>query len=297
MKPLTYISSGAFTGLSLGQVLQAAETADVRAIELSSGLVASVQEIDEAERARARGFYFLVHNYFPAAPERGFVLNLADRDEDNRRRSVAFASAALSLCNRLGAPFYSVHAGFGPSLKAADLGSPENYARHATMSLADRDTAFERLRESLKVLLDIAERLGVGLLLENNVVAAKTAARPGWHGLLLSEANEIVAFYDHFKGSGLGLLLDTAHAKVSCHSLGNEFDEFVSLVAPIVGAVHISHTDGLVDGNATLRRGTPGLERLREFRDLPVIVEVYGLDASAIAGQLNLVDQSRSAGA
>ena len=296
-RPLTYIASGAFTGLTLSQVLKAAEPAGVRAIELSSGLVATADEIDEAGRARDRGFHFLIHNYFPATPERGFVLNLADRDEDNRKRSVDFAASAIALCKRLGSPFYSVHAGFGPSLKAADLGSPENYARHAAMTLADRDAALGRLRESLKVLLDVSTHGGVGLLLENNVVAPKTAARPGWHGLLFSEADEITSFYESLPGSGLGLLLDTAHAKVSCQSLATHFHEFVSKVTPHVGAIHISHTDGVVDGNAALRPGTPGLEHIQKFANLPIVVEVYGIEPATVGSQLNLVDQCRSGGA
>ncbi len=54
---------------------------------------------------------YLIHNYFPP-PITPFVLNLASGNETLRNQSIKFVAETISLSAKLGAPFYSIHAGF-----------------------------------------------------------------------------------------------------------------------------------------------------------------------------------------
>jgi sugar phosphate isomerase/epimerase len=264
----------------------------IAGIELSSGLAATSEELDLVARSVADGLQVLVHNYFPARVDAPIVLNLADPDKEARRRSVAFARDAMTLAARYDAPFYSVHAGFAHSLAPRHLGAPERYRELPSLDDADRLRALAHMRESVDHLAEHGDRIGVGLLIENNVVDRRVLDRPGWHGLLLADAEEIGRFLEPFAGRGVGLLLDTAHAAVTCRTLGCSLAVMLDAVRPFVEAVHISHTDGIEDRNHPVRGSTPGLSFLAT-RDVPVVVEVYGLDPSAFRGQSRLIAKAR----
>jgi sugar phosphate isomerase/epimerase len=288
-----YLSSGAFAGLDVAGILDNVRAHAVPGLELSSGLAASTAEIALVEDAVADGLGVLVHNYVPAPTRGGFVLNLADPDPEARARSVEFARESMRLAARLGAPFYSVHAGFGASLEPRHLGAPDRYRALPRLASQDRRRAHDRMRDSVERLAEHGQQIGVALLIENNVVNARVLERGGWHGLLLAEADEIAAFLDAFAGSPVGLLLDTAHAAVTCRSMGHSLDRMLDEVLPFVRALHVSHTDGIEDRNLPLIATSPGLDILAHTPGSPVVIEAYQLDASSYRSQIGLVERAR----
>jgi sugar phosphate isomerase/epimerase len=183
----------------------------------------------------------LIHNYFPP-PAEPFVLNLASQDDGVRARSLAMAQQALATSAAVGAPFYSVHAGFAGEFSPAALGG--TLERHR---VAPRDQALDTFATSIRTLCAEAASHDIGLLIEPNVVEERNLVSGDNQLLLLAEASEIDEFMRTIDHAALGLLLDTGHLNVSARTLGFVREEFVEAVGGYVRAFHIHDNDGRTD--------------------------------------------------
>lgn len=221
---------------------------------------------DSAPHISARDNRFLVHNYFPP-PAEPFVLNLASPKENIRQRSMKLILEALALSARLGAPFYSVHAGFITD----PIGTGEtSFIFPMPASPAEVRLAMERFVAGLACALERAQALGLHVLVENNVCS------PELHGkLLLQTAEEFGALLQTLPSSNLGILLDTGHLNVTAHTLGFNPLDFVERIAPYVRGLHVHDNDGSADTHRPAEAGGWVLEVLRrpQFAGLPIVVE------------------------
>jgi len=235
------------------------------AIELGASV--SVNEEDLAQIAEVQ-CNFLVHNYFPP-PQDPFVLNLASRDDDIRQRSLELVFKALDLTAQLGAPFYSVHAGF--ITDPTSFGTT-SFVFPMPISSSEKQAAVTRFKASLEKVLSRAQELGLQVLVENNVCTEDLRGK-----LLFQTADEILRMFDSLSSSNLGLLLDTGHLNVTAHTFGFDRMRFVDCVAPYVRAFHISDNGGVEDAGEPVREGSWVLDVLHrpEFVGLPVVIEAH----------------------
>ncbi len=282
-----YISSGALQGVStVEELLPVCRENGIFDVELASGLRVGNPDgyLPLIEPLRDQ-FRFLLHNYFPA-PAEPFVLNLADRDEANRTRSIRFCLDALEGSAAMGIPFYSAHAGFVSSLRPDDLGKPERQQSKITED--DYHSALDRFSESVKALALEARRLGVRLLLENNVDAVP---RDGHSHLLFVSGEDVIRFFTEEIPAGVGLLLDVAHLKISAKCRGFDPVAAVEMMAPWIGALHLSDNDGLRDNNAICESGSWFWEPLRAScgKDTVTVLEAYRLAPEVIHAQRELI--------
>lgn len=284
-----FVSSGAFSkARHLDELLPLCYNCGIDHVELASGLRAGegFPEVIAAEE----GMKFLLHNYFPA-PEEPFVLNLADADEENRRLSLAFAAKSLQASAVAGAPFYSVHAGFVASLRPDDLGRPDR--QNFDISEEAYDQALEFFSLSVAALAKEARRLGVRLMLENNVHAVPRSDRSH---LLLVTPDDISRFFEHWSDPSVGLLLDVAHLNVSATHRGFDPVEAVERVSPWIGALHLSDNDGDRDTNELCREDSWFWDPLN--RNCPngvvTVLESYRLSPDQIKEQVDLISRRLS---
>jgi sugar phosphate isomerase/epimerase len=235
----------------------------LEAIELGAGVSA---DKDSLSQVVGMGCQFLVHNYFPPPPA-PFVLNLASGDADIRRKSLDFVSEALALTASLGAPFYSVHAGF--ITDPASFGTT-SFVFPMPASPDEAQSAMDRFITTLEIVTDRAQRLGVQVLVENNVCSPELRDK-----LLLQTADEFLELFGALRSPHLGMLLDIGHLNVTAHTLGFDRMSFVDQVAPYVRAFHVHDNDGMADTHQPVQPGSWVLDVLRrpEFARLPVIVE------------------------
>ncbi len=241
----------------------------------------------EVLAARQRGFQLLLHNYFPP-PARGFVINLASENTEIRRRSVDHCLAGLELSAEIGAPYFSVHAGFALDPKPSELGRP--VATGGRRALTDAGRSFV---EVVARLCESAEALGVNLLIENNVLCPGNLV-DGQNELLLGvTADDIHELFDVVRSRRLGLLLDVAHLKVSAQTLGLDRDASVEELSPYVRALHVSDNDGTVDNNQPFDRGAWFVQHLAKFPRLPCVIETEPLDPSTLAACVSIVENAR----
>jgi sugar phosphate isomerase/epimerase len=218
-------------------------------------------------------FAYLVHNYFPA-PAEPFFLNLASADAAIRERSLRFVDRALELTAELGAPFYSVHAGF-----AAD---PVDFDGRSLVipDGGDLEQAQARFVDALRPALAKADELGLDLLVENNVTMPHHRGK-----LLLAEPAGFERLFAELPHPRLAILLDTGHLNVSAHTLGFDRADALVRLAPHVRAVHLHDNDGSADTHSPVEPGSWALAALRP--GVTPIVEARFPNTNALAAHLS----------
>ena len=286
-----WMSSGAFKTSNLSEMLQTAKTLGLSNIELSSGLSHDPAAVELARHAAQDGFFrFMVHNYFPA-PAAPFVLNIASLDPDGLMQSRAFAEAAIALADEFQAPYYSIHAGFAAALKPEHLGQPGRLASMLKPADIDREAAYEVMIETIRHLAECAAKRGMDLLIENNVISPLFLERMSINPLLLTEGEEISAFFNDLQRDNVGLLLDLAHARVSASACSFSVYDMIEQVAPFVRCLHLSDNDGREDSNQPVSPETWFLPLLKGFPHCDFVIEAYNLEPEQMQQQLNLVQQ------
>ncbi|MBL8164456.1 MAG: sugar phosphate isomerase/epimerase [Anaerolineae bacterium] len=229
---------------------------------------------------------FLIHNYFPPPPE-PFVLNLASSDANIRQRSIDMARSGLVLSAQIGAPFYSVHAGF--ITDPVGFGTT-SFIFPMPQSREEVEAAWETFLASVALLVDEAERLGVGLLIENNVCPPDLKGK-----LLLQTPEEFLALFERIRSPRLGILLDTGHLRVSATTYGLNSAACITALAAHIRAFHLHDNDGHSDQHLPAERESWAVMAIqsRAFQDYPVVVEARHESAAALARYVRDLQQWR----
>ncbi|WP_027714739.1 sugar phosphate isomerase/epimerase [Desulfuromonas sp. TF] len=279
-----YLSTAAFPTRDLRKVL----TTKIGRIglELSSGLDPIEDPFALLQAAGDRRF--LVHNYFPPTVE-PFVLNLASVDAVIHTRSVQLCRTAIDLCRELGAPFYSVHAGFAMHMAPDDLGRPARQRQLGPAAFFDRDAAYQTFVATVRDLAEYARRQGLMLLIENNVAALNNLDSFGTCPLLLAEVDELERFFQDIDHSQVRLLLDVGHAKVSARTFGISPESYFERLGPWIEALHLSDNDGKSDTNLPFDASAWFFPYLAGCRGRTMVIEVTSQPLSRLqllAGQL-----------
>lgn len=236
------MSSLAFMGMRPEEMIALADK-EAMALEFSSGMPYNAEMEHLFLEAPMRRF---AHNYFPA-PEVPFVLNLASVDEVNRLRSIEHCVRGMELSHRVGAPFFSAHAGFCVDPKPSELGRRLEQIAHI-----DREQNWKHFVTSVKEVLQRTVHLPTGFLLENNVLAPVNRYPDGTNPLLCVDADEQLRIIAEVQDQRLGLLFDTAHMKVSAQTLGFDLESSTVRLMGHLRCVHHSDNQGVVDDNQGL---------------------------------------------
>lgn len=233
------MSSLAFMGESAEEMIDRC-VSEKFALEFSSGMPFRADMENVFLEAPLRRF---AHNYFPA-PQEPFVLNLASGNETIRRKSIDHCVNGIRLSYAAGAPFFSAHAGFCIDPQPSELGQQLSRVRSF-----DRPKHWEIFLASVKEVLSATADLPTGFLLENNVLAKMNVYEDGANPLLCVEAEEMLRFVETIADPRAGILLDTAHLKVSANTLGFDLVKAAQQVLPVTRCVHHSDNEGLYDNN------------------------------------------------
>jgi sugar phosphate isomerase/epimerase len=274
-----YISSLAFLGSTPEIMIRQARENDF-AIEFSSGLPFRDDMEEIYHRAEIKK---MPHNYFPA-PKVPFVLNLASKDKLIRERSIEHCIHGLRMSKKSGASFFSAHAGFCIDPNPAELGNQLEIS-------VDFDIEHHKglFLESVMKILKESHRLETDFLLENNVIARFNLTTEGRNPLLFCESTDIVWLFKEITDGRLGLLLDTAHLKVSCATLNKDLNSELNLISTFIRAIHHSDNDSVRDTNTSLTEGYWFLQHINQYKLLPHVLEVKKLTVPEIKNQIKLL--------
>lgn len=273
------VSTGGFRERSAADAARELASEDITGIELSGGNYSDT--LLEDLRALSPAIRFQVHNYFPP-PAEPFVLNLASLDPEIGRRSSAHVEKALKWCAALGSDRYSFHAGFLLDPKVDELGG-----RIACQHLFDRHACIEVFVDRVSRAAEQAKKVGVTLMVENNVISSANALEFDENPLLMCDPKECQGIMDRMP-EGVRLLIDVAHLKVSARSLGFDPAVLLSACHEWIAGYHLSDNNGLEDSNESFSADAWFWPHLKPDVGYYTI-EVYGASPSQLRQQIDLV--------
>lgn len=278
MSHRVYASTGGYPQLEPVEAIEQLAHAGIQSIELSGGRPAA--DTVECIRKWSKRVSLNVHHYFPPRTD-SLVVNLASPDPDVASRSVEHVMNGLRLARDLGAPSYCVHAGYLVDPLPAELGRP-----FASRPITPRPAALDRFVARVSSLADEAASAGVLLFVENNVLSVSNLQASGGNPLLCVDAEETAETMARVPES-VRLLVDVGHLKVSARTLGRDALSELKILAPWIGAAHLSDNDGETDSNHAVA------EDSWFWNSLPGnlafhTVEVYRLTAAELARQIAL---------
>lgn len=223
------------------------------------------------------------HNYFPA-PEVPFVLNLASANKEIRKKSIAHCVKGMQLSEKAGAPFFSAHAGFCIDPDPNELGQQLSRAKSI-----DRNLHWTIFIDSIHKLLKESKATGLNFLLENNVLAKMNVYEDGTNPLLCVESSECKKMIADANDNRVGLLLDTAHAKVSANTLGFDKVSFFNDLVEYTQCIHHSDNEGEFDNNMSIATDYWFLPLLKKYPKILHVLEVKKISSVEVAAQLSLL--------
>jgi len=282
-----YFSTGAYYSRDLYDIISQSNELNFN-IELSSSVTCSAADLIGTLQTENRPGRFLLHNYFPP-PKSHFVLNLASTNEHLLKKSFIFCRQAIDICAKLDIPFYSVHAGSAMDLYPGDLGNPIAQQARARQQKIPRKAAYDIFVSTIVDLAEYARSKGVGLLIENNVVAMENIETNGDYPILLASTSEIYQFFLDAKESGVRFLLDTGHAKVSARTLGERPEKFFEILGHLIGALHLNENDGIRDNHERFDKDAWFASFLSDYRNRPMVIESNRLTAWQMQQQHNIL--------
>lgn len=278
---MIYVSTLAFTGKSPEEI-ELIATENNFALEFSSGLPYRSGMVQFFNDVSVRK---ILHNYFPA-PQNPFVLNLASSNRDILNRSIEHCLQGINITANNNCPFYAAHAGFCIDPKPEDLGKEFKIEEKF-----DLDVNWKIFINSIEIILNHAKSKGVQFLIENNVLAPFNYINFN-NPLLCCDSDQIISMFEYFKSyDNFGLLLDTAHLKVSCNTLTKNLICEFEKISSFVKAIHHSDNNGELDNNLSINNDYWFLPFLKPYKSVPHVLEVKNININMIIEQLELLEK------
>jgi len=278
-----YVSTLAFNGKSLEEITNISNESNLN-VEFSSNLIFEHNNIEIFNKFSGKK---LLHNYFPP-PEKSFVINLASDNPKILNLSVEHCKENILRTAYHQLPFYSIHAGFCIDPKISSLGKLIKAQKDC-----DRNKYIIRFKEVLFEIIKFAESKNVKLLIENNVLSKDNFTQNNFKNLFLCvESEEIIEIINEIDKPNFGLLLDTAHLKVSSSTLGLNLLEEVNKLLSYVKAVHHSDNDGISDTNDSIKNDYWFLPFMKKLKESFHVLEVRNLEAKSIKKQLKILSDA-----
>jgi sugar phosphate isomerase/epimerase len=264
---MVFVSSSCVKTTNIADSIRILAEAGFRNIELSGGTDhydGILQDVTELKQQY--GLNILCHNYFPPPPLH-FTLNLASLHDDIYNASMDFVAEAIRFSAAVGADKYGFHAGYFIDPVPAELGKPISKSQ-----VANREKAGERFCGAFNNL----ERIdpSVRLYIENNVISHANFQTYSGNPLMLTGYEEYVELQKKIR---FRLLLDIAHLKVSCVTMGRDFEQELASLLRVSDYIHLSDNDGRADQNLGLSReqGITSMLGKYDLSGKTITLEVY----------------------
>lgn len=237
---MIYVSTGWIKNLPAWKTSEELLNSGINFIELSGGSYDENQLNNLKELKKYQNF--IVHNYFPP-PKDPFVLNLSSLCDDISNRTLNHIEIAMQYSVELDSPQYSFHGGFLIDPKITELGKTiEN------KKLYDRKEALKVFIDRLNTVSERAKKLGVSLLIENNVLSKKNLYEFKSNPFLMVDKDEC-NYVMRQTPNNIGLLLDFGHLKVSSKTMCFNPVKFLHECNEWICGYHLSDNNGSEDSN------------------------------------------------
>jgi len=242
---MIFVSSSCVKARKIKDCISTLVNAGFKNIELSGGTeYYHTLEQDLYELKEKYQLNFICHNYFPP-PKIPFVLNLSSMDDKIFYNTLEHFKRSIMFSKLLGSTKFGFHAGFFINVQVDDFGKEIPFVR-----LFDRKTALSRFFIGFKQLKKTAKE--IELYIENNVLSHINYYNfHKQNPFFLTDISDYVEFTENIN---FKILLDIAHLKVSCNTLGLDFEHQLVQLIDETDYIHLSDNDGLSDTNNSLKK-------------------------------------------
>ncbi len=266
---MIFVSSSCVRHKKIKDSIQELVEAGIKNIELSGGTEYYPDFVEDILRLQENHHLNLrCHNYFPP-PQKHFVLNLASLNSEIHTMSMNHLKSAIDLSKKIGAKKFAFHAGFYLDIKVSEIGK-----KISLDNLQDKTESMQKFCDSFNILKEYAGS-ELDLYVENNVFSQTNYnTYDGNNFFMLTHFDEYLELKDKIE---FKVLLDVAHLKVSCRSLGLNFEEQLGLFSAESDYLHISDNDSLHDQNHELKKNSKLIEQLKKYNLLnkDMTLEIY----------------------
>ncbi len=268
---MIYLSTGLLEKKSTSSIVSILDNLKITNLELSSGPYEKNINNFLIKKKNKNKLNFLIHNYFPV-PKKAFVLNLASNNSKIRNESLKLAKKAIKLSSRLGAKFYSFHAGFLIDPKITSLGKKIK----EKLEITPRKTAKKNFIKSVNHLSNYAKNYNVDLLIENNVLTKKNYFRFNSNPFLFVDEKEINSVMPNLP-KNVKLLLDVGHLNVSAKTLKFDKINFINKCNKWIKGYQLSENNGLEDENRPIKSNSWFLKHIKKNKFYSLEIKLKNL--------------------
>lgn len=265
---MIFVSSACINEKNLSKNLNLFNKNNLRNIELSGGTNHNKKTLKILKSFKQKGFSFLIHNYFPI-PKMPFMLNLGSDNKLNSRKSLKNCIEAIKLCHKLKAKKFSVHAPF-----LFDFNYKEAGKKISPTRLYNVKKTITIFKQNWKILQSYAGK-DVKLYVENNVMNKQNYNSFNKQIPLLF--TDVSSFEMMRNEVDFVPLIDTGHLKVSCHTLGKNFELELKKLSSHTDFYQISDNNGFFDQNLALKKNSSMYRSLKKLnlKNKTFSIEVY----------------------
>lgn len=254
---MIFVSSSCIKAKTIKEAVEVLVREGYTCIELSGGTEPYPELLtDLLNLQHEHGLRYTIHNYFPP-PDVPFIINLASEDKEIVAMTLDHFGKAIQLATALNSDVVGMHAGFYFDPDPREIG--KSFSRY---HLSDPAAAGKRFAENYRKLCRQAGELS--LYIENNVLSEKNFRTYGVNPFMLTTYAGYLSMKDRMD---FPVILDVAHLKVSCATLGLNFDEELASFLSVSDYIHISDNDGITDANHPFIPGSSLYELLALCRD------------------------------
>ena len=273
-----YISTGGFNDMTADKVIKNFEKYGILDIELSGGIYK--EKLIKKLIYKKNKFNLKAHNYFPP-PKKPFVINLASLDEKIFKKSQNLILNALKFSKKIDSKYYSFHAGFLCDIQIKDLGNKVKKKK-----LNSRKECTELFIKRVNKIAKVAKKLGIKLMIENNVITKRNLKEFGDNPFLMADPNECKKILNSLSDN-VGLLVDVAHLKVSSNTLNFDPKKMFILCKNRILGYHISDNNGDRDSNSSFDDSS-WFWKYIDYKKEYLSIEVYDRDPKNLKKLLEL---------
>lgn len=266
---MIYISSANLDKTKITDTISILYKNGFRNIELSGGCrYYRGLERDLRGLKLRHNLHYLCHNHF-AMPGKPLVLNLASLDDEMYQKTLGHLRKLINLSKKLGLRRFGFHAGFFLDIAVDEIGRGLK-----SRSLFDRRKSIKRFCQGFKILKRAAGSLE--LYIENNVISYKNLKTfKGRNPFMLTNYQE---YRDLKELIDYKLLLDVGHLKVSCASLGLDFQDQLVKLLEVSDYLHFNENNALSDEHRVLSSSGNLFRILKKYKlkEKIIVLETRG---------------------
>lgn len=264
---MIYISSSCVKDSKIKYSVEQLAKQGFKNIELSGGTEYYESYLkDLIELKKQYQLNYLLHNYYPA-PKQHFVCNLASLNPKIFQATVDHYKKSVEVSEILKAKKFGLHAGFLIDPHVSELGKVI-----AKKDIYVKEKAIEQFCKGLQTIQSFSNE--VTIYVENNVFSKKNFTELGFNPFLFINYDGYLEIQRNLK---FPILLDLAHLKVSCQTLGINFYLEIEKLYHLADYIHLSDNDGFSDSNKWITEKSEiyNIIKKKSLNSKTVTLEIY----------------------